>query len=385
MRAWWRAWRPSIVAGGVAFIVFWCVTEAVALVSLHSGGAPPSLLAASDPVNSVWSRWDSGWFLLIARSGYVNNSHVQIAPGIYQDASAFAPLYPLLIRIGSHILPLTDVGAASLVASVALLCGLAIVHRLARIDLDGSGANLALALLLAFPSALFLHALYAESLLLMCVAGALYGARVQRWWLATAFAGAAVFTKAYAIILLAPLVVEYMDAHAWSLRRVRGDALIVVAGPLLAFGAFALYMQIRLGDALRFVHAQSLWERHPAAPWVAIGQSIGRITDGSLDVSQRVLAAFDTVSPFLLVAAAVFAWLQRRRSYAVLLVLTALLFASSATLQSTGRYALTVVPLFVVAALWLRSRLRTAVVLATGSAALGGYFLHNFAVGGFAG
>ncbi|MBV9099454.1 MAG: glycosyltransferase family 39 protein [Candidatus Dormibacteraeota bacterium] len=384
MRAWWRAWRPSIVAGVLAFVIFWCVTEAIALVSAHTGGTPASLLSMSGPF-SVWSRWDSGWYLLIARSGYVNNSHLQTAPGFYQDASAFAPLYPLLIRAVTHILPVGEVGAATVVTTVALLCGLVVAHRLAAIDMGERGAGAAVALLLVFPSAFFLHALYAESLLLLWVAGALLAARTRHWWLASALAGAAVLTKVYSIILIVPLAVEYLEAHRWSLRRIRFDATAVVAGPVVAFGALALYMRVRLGDALRFLHAESLWERRPAPPWTAVAHSISMVTNSGLDVSQRVLAAFDTVSPFLLVAGAALAWAQRRRSYAALLLIAGVLFASSATLQSTGRYALTIVPLFIVAAAWLRAHARTAVLLGSASAALGGYFLHNYAVGAFAG
>src|SRR5207253_7773676 len=43
------------------------------------------------PLVNMWSRWDTGWYLEIAKSGY------SYRPG-YPSSVAFFPLYPLLIR-----------------------------------------------------------------------------------------------------------------------------------------------------------------------------------------------------------------------------------------------------------------------------------------------
>lgn len=90
----------AVRAGGVL---------AVAVVAWWTGRSPVRVLGES---------WDSVWYLRIAEHGY---GRTQIYPGIgsVQSDSAFFPLYPVLIRCASLVLPGSLTVAALAVAWIA--------------------------------------------------------------------------------------------------------------------------------------------------------------------------------------------------------------------------------------------------------------------------
>jgi phage gp46-like protein len=385
LRAWWSDWHSSVIVGATAFLVFRVVTEVVAMLSLYGTHALQIVQQSPGSLFAVWNRWDTGWYLDIARMGYAGSSHVLVAPGVYQDGAAFSPLYPALVRGTTDALRVGPETAAALVGGVALVFALIGMHKLAHRELGSRGAILALILLLAFPASFFLSALYPEPLLLACLVWCFLAARTRHWWAATFFAGAAVLTKTYTIVLIVPLAIEYMSARSWSLRRVRADAVAVVAGPALAAATLVLYMQVRLGDGLRFLHAEAGWGHELSGPWTSVSNAVSNVGDSAMPFNARLLAGFDVAAPFALATAAVYLWRKGWRSYAAFTMLAALVFVLSGVVRSDGRYALTVFPIFIAAAMLLRKHPAITAAAVTGSCVLGGYFLHEFANNHFAG
>jgi len=376
---WWRDWRSSLIGGAAAFVAFRVVTEVVAMLSLYGTHVLQVVQRSPGSLISVWNRWDAGWYLDIANLGYAGSSHVQVAPGVYQDGAAFSPLYPALVRGTTKVLPVHPVTAAALVAGIALVFALIGMHRLAQRDLGARGATLALILMLAFPASFFLGAPYPEPLLLACLVWCFLAARSRHWWAATLFAGAAVLTKTYTIVLVVPLAIEYVSARGWSLRGLRPDAIAVVAGPAVALGGLILYMQLRLGDGLRFLHAEAGWGRELSPPWTSIGRAVTTMASPASPFDGRLLAAFDVTAPLLLIAAGLYMWRRRQPAYAAFMLLAASVFIFSGVAQSVGRYTLTVFPFFIAGAMLLRKRPVIAAVVTTCTLVLGGYFIHEFA------
>ena len=100
----------------------------------------------------VWARWDSVFFVRIAEHGYTSTS------------AAFYPLYPALVAglgrafFGHYVL-------AGIVISLAAAAGaFLLLHRIAEERLGADGAQRAVLYLAIFPMALFLQAVYSESL-----------------------------------------------------------------------------------------------------------------------------------------------------------------------------------------------------------------------------
>ncbi|MGZ4414539.1 MAG: mannosyltransferase family protein, partial [Gaiellaceae bacterium] len=161
----------------------------------------------------VWARWDSDFFLRIAQNGY-------------DDASAaFHPLYPALIAVLGRILFGHYLLAGLVISLLCCLGSFVLLHRLAEEHLGAEGAGRSVLYLAVFPMALFLQAVYSESLFLLLVLGAFALAERNRFAGAGLVAGLAILTRAAGLALLPALALL-----AWHHRdRLRALAGIAVA------------------------------------------------------------------------------------------------------------------------------------------------------------
>jgi Mannosyltransferase (PIG-V) len=225
--------------------------------------------ALAAPVLSPLARWDSAWYLTIADSGYADST----------ARAAFFPLYPLLVR-GAGELGGGSRGAllvaAYLVSLAAFLAALVLLYRLTELELGARLARPALLLLAVFPAAVYFGAPYSESLFLLLAVGAFYAARTDRWAWAGVCAGLASATRSAGLLLVIPLAMIW-----WSSRpRRAADVAWLLLAPL-GIAAYAAWLGLAEGDALRFLDVQDAWFRHLAVP-------LGGAWDG-------LVAAFDGV------------------------------------------------------------------------------------------
>jgi Mannosyltransferase (PIG-V) len=258
-----RAWNPA----PEIFIWTRAATWAAALFALfvfvpnrHPRAGrwdDPSLTHDLGAITDVWARWDSVWFLRIAEHGY------DAASGA---ASAFYPLYPGTVGLVGRALFGHYVLAGILVSLAAAFGSFLLLHRLAEERLGADGARRAVLYLAIFPFALFLQAVYSESLYLLLTLAAFALAERGRFLTAGAAAGLAMLTRPVGIALLPALALL-----AWR-RRERPQALAALAVAPLLFAAYPLYLWRAEGDAWAFVHAQRIWSRHlsPAGPFGGI-------------------------------------------------------------------------------------------------------------------
>jgi hypothetical protein len=314
----------------------------------------------------IWARWDSEFFLRIAQNGY-------------DDASAaFHPLYPALVAalgrafFGHYVL-------AGLV--VSLLCCLGsfvLLHRLAEERLGPEGAGRSVLYLAIFPMALFLQAVYSESLFLLLVLGAFALAERDRFAGAGLVAGLAILTRAAGLALLPALALL-----AWRHRdRLRSFVGIALALPVAAIYPLVLWQQV--GDPWAFADAQDRWHRHLSragpfggiweglvAGWRGLEQFVvGHGTD--VPDANPMHAAAENVQALaflvLFLPLMVVAWRRFGAPYGVFAVLSLaipLSYPSSRwPLLSLPRFGLVVFPLFLALAAITatRPRLHTAVV-----------------------
>jgi hypothetical protein len=359
-------WGPSLLAALVALTVACIAVESIALLARAHDGAAPAPAGLSRLLDP-WNRWDVDWYLQIARDGYAGTGRVSPLDGAFQEAIAFPPLFPLSIRAVSSTFALSPLVAASVIDLLCLLAALTGLHRLARLDSGGRAPALTIVALLSFPTAFFLIAPYAESMLLALAVWSFLAARSGRWGIAGLLAGTAVLVKVHAVLLVAALLVE-VATRPGTRRRLLAAAWVIVPS-VVALGSWMGYQAWLVGDPLRFLHAERAWGRSPSPPlWFVYNGPY--LPDINLrDVLPLVL---DTATPLLLIAAGIYAFLRVRRSYGVLLVLSALAFASTSNHFSVSRYALGVFPLFIVLGRLYAARPRLGTILALMSAALGG-------------
>jgi hypothetical protein len=262
------ATRPSPAAEAWIFVLGVLVVSR--LIFLAAGALAATCLPGADPAGdplqppgflNYWAHWDGAWYSEIATEGYGTR-----AP----ESTAFFPLYPLLVKLGSSLAG----GPAVWGVVISLLCtalALYFVYRIAE-NLYGVSAARASTLALAFfPTAFFLNAVYTEALFLALTAGAVWAARVRgNFWLAGVFGALAAATRNLGVLLLVPLFFE------WARRRrtvgLRGLAgLVLVPAGLVAY---AVFLRQRFGNALVFARQQSAyWERELTAPLTTLGRA----------------------------------------------------------------------------------------------------------------
>jgi hypothetical protein len=204
----------------------------------------PALTHDLGAVSDVWARWDSVHFLRIAEHGYTSAE------------ASFYPLYPGLVGAFGRALGGHYVVAGIAVSLAAALGAFVLLERLAEPRLGAPGARRAVLYLALFPTALFLQAVYSESLFL-CLCLAAFVAAERGWFAgAGALAGLAILTRPVGIALVPPLVL-LARRRSWRLAT-----LVPVAV------SYPLYLWWKLGDAGAFAHAEGTWHRHlsPAGP-----------------------------------------------------------------------------------------------------------------------
>jgi Gpi18-like mannosyltransferase len=218
----------------------------------------PALTHDLGAFTDVWARWDSVWFLGIAEHGYAR-----------AGSAAFYPLYPGAVGLLGRVFFGHYVVAGIVVALAAAFGSFLLLYGVGEERLGADGARRAVLYLAVFPFALFLQAVYSESLYLLLTLAAFVLAERRRWLGAGAVTGLALLTRPTAVALLPPLVLL-----AWR-ERERGRALLSLALAPVVFAAYPLYLWAADGDPWRFAHAQRLWSRHvsPAGP-------LGGIWDG---------------------------------------------------------------------------------------------------------
>ena len=208
----------------------------------------------------IWSRWDSSWFLDIARHGYVEP----------EKSTAFFPLYPLLVKVLGTVLGGHYILAGIAVSLTACAVAFVLLYQLGRELLDDNGAWRAVLYLSLFPMALFLGAVYSESLYLALALASFLFALRGRFAFAAVAIGLAILTRSAGVALL-PAV----GLLAWrSEERPRALASLLLAPAIAA--VWPIWLWARLGDPFVFLDAQRLWGRElsPFGPLAGIGRGI---------------------------------------------------------------------------------------------------------------
>jgi 4-amino-4-deoxy-L-arabinose transferase-like glycosyltransferase len=347
------------------------VVAEIVLLPGHSTASPPSD-GLANLVASGWNRWDSGWYLGIAASGYTYD------PATHVGSIAFFPLYPILVRLAAGVVG-SPAWAGLFVSNLLFLIALIILYRLIARRFGKSLATASLILLATFPFAYFYGAIYTESLFLLLSALAFTFAESERWWLAGLAGALAALTRLAGIAFGPTLLVTYLEHRQFQWRKLDWAFLAPALVPL-GTASFVLYNFFRFGDPLAFYTASLYgWGRHNVVVAFETGSTQWldptRLTPGDYDLVLQLNLVLALVWLALTVAVA-------RRigiGYAVF-VLIGTLVPLSAGLESLGRYIAVLFPAYIVMAAYLKERALLPLAIA-GSAALLGLFTALFATG----
>jgi Mannosyltransferase (PIG-V) len=283
-----------LVVAVFAALSFGPATGGLARENAAKFDEPALTHSVAEPLLAPLARWDAAWYLRIADSGYGDSA----------PRAAFFPLYPLLIR--SAAVSAGGSEAALLIASyvislAAFLGALVLLHRLVSLELGRRFASPTLLLLAVFPAALYFGAPYSESVFLLVSVGAFYAARRDSWAWAGGCAAAASATRSAGLLLLVPLAMLWWSSRG---RRAR-DAAWLLLGPL-GLLAYAAWLGLVEGDALRFLDVQDAWSRELTVPLGGAWDGLTAAVDGlrQLVSGSRTPVYFDEAAgdPFRIAA-----------------------------------------------------------------------------------
>ena len=337
---------------GAVWLVFVWVVALVAARSTPWLTGPAGSAAALARRGTPLARWDSGWYVSIAESGY-EAPPTRIGQ---QTNHAFFPLYPALMRGVSRATGLDAARAGALVSAVALLGALVLFAAWTRRQFGEERVWPALLTFLAFPTSFFLASVYSESLLVLLALAAVLSLETDHDAAAAAAGLLTGLTRISGLVLAPALFLV-----SWRRSREKGRpvpqalarASFVGASPLAGFGLFCLYFHERFGDALLFVRAQHNWSGEAKTVFDGprlILEEIGRdLATGHVFVKSPVR----TMEGVFLLLFLFLAWrLAERRLWpeALYVFLTVAIVFTSGTLESGGRYVLPAFPAFAVLA-----------------------------------
>ena len=164
-----QAW-PALLAICVYIVLSVAAMTGARVLDLSQGVLPAGSPADAQRWPGVWARWDSGYYLAIARSGYA----------VDNGTPTYYPLYPLLIRSVTLVTGLSEIATGTILTLILAASALLVIYHASLRDYDRGTADIAVDLLILFPTALFFFAVYTESLFLLLSALAYFLAQRQR-------------------------------------------------------------------------------------------------------------------------------------------------------------------------------------------------------------
>jgi hypothetical protein len=324
---------------------------------------------------SVLNQWDALWFLEVAREGYP--TQIPEAGGhALQSTLPFFPVFPFLIRIVGWLPAVSHALAGVAISVTAGAVAVVLLHRLAlRVTDNPAQASRTVALFSFFPGSMVLSMPYSEAVMIALAAGCLLALLDERWLAAGLCAALATATRVSALALV--------PACLWqAVRAIRreghgGVGLKPLLAPALApLGTvgFFMFLWIRTGDPLAFIHAQQAWHTGLGLtrPFVLTGEFLRA-------PFSTAMPAIATIS--MVIAAVAGGVLARRRQWpAVLSVYTFSLLALCVVSRPDGlrpRDLLTAFPLFLAAADAIEQRWMRVLVPASGAVLAVSLVCHN--------
>ncbi len=284
---------------------------------------------------SLHSRWDSPWYLDIAKNGYSFKGFEKLSNIV------FFPLYPFLIRITSFLTGGNFILAGWILSILFLFLALLYFFKLVKEFHPEINPYLPILFLLIFPTAFFLNAIYTESLFLFLSLVAFYYGLKRKFLWAGIFGFFASLTRVTGILLFIPIIWEYLRGYNFNLIRAFNLKILPIF--LIPFGTlgFFLYHYLKFGNFLLFFKVESWWGR------------IFKLNKGHfLFFSNPAIVNFllDIFFVIFVLATIYFVFKKIRTSYGLYMLATVFVAISTGTLMSIGRYILVLFPIYILGA-----------------------------------
>ncbi len=345
-------------------------------------GVPSSLVGFSvsgNAMENLPARFDAGWYGGIALDGYYFEGRFD-----KQQNVAFFPAFPLLERAFGYPLGAFAPGVSRetrmtrllwggvLISVIAFAWGAVYLWRLARDTIGEAHAATAVALLAAYPFAVYYSAPYTESLFFLGSVAAIYHFRRTELIAAAAWGALVGFTRpngCFLSVVLAILLAESLWRRRHEISKFPNSqisrSLLAASAPGLAMLAFSAYVHHLTGSYFGWARLHEAWGRSYSG-LAPVERAYGWITDeGLMHVVEGV--PYDTLNSLGLIFALVMLWPVTRRlgyAFAGFILINVVPPMLAGGVLSMGRLTGTLFPVFLALAVTIRPRAVTPLVTA---------------------
>ncbi|MGB3571666.1 MAG: hypothetical protein WA783_02070 [Phormidesmis sp.] len=289
----------------------------------------------------LWGVWDSFWYMDIAQNGYSTSGPIPGSPD--QTNFPFFPLYPMLMKLVGQVTGGEYFLAGIFVSNVCLLLSCYLLYKLIALDGDYQTARLSVKYLFLFPVSFIFSGVFTESLFLCLTLLCFYAARRQNWLLAGIGGALLSSTRTLGVLIILPLVFEYLKSVEFKPKKIRIDSLFLLLVPVGLLG-FSLYSYSVTGDFFYFKTNQAAWGREILTPIEVLWQALWQ---GVAQSSAKTLIEFGFASATLLLLNVFY----KKIGFSFwLLGMYSILIPLAAGIDSIPRYTLPIFPLFIVLA-----------------------------------
>ncbi|WP_233579990.1 hypothetical protein [Frondihabitans sp. PhB188] len=234
------------------------------------------------PVYADYAKiWDGQWYYIVSQVGYPTTLPLTDAGQVAQNAWAFLPVFPMLIK-GLMVLTGAAFAPTAVVVSVAAAAVTCVVFfRILRRFLPASTSYFAVLLFCVAPLSPLLQVAYAESLFLLLIAVALWLLLERQYWLMLAVLAVASFTRPGVVAFALALALHW--GHRWLVREREPFppaerlkvGIVAVATGLLGF-AWPVVAALATGRLDAYTATELSWRADyvgyghllPFTPWV---------------------------------------------------------------------------------------------------------------------
>ena len=217
------------------WFLFWPVVAYLAARVLTVAALAVGDVADHESLAGRLARWDGTWFLRAAEQGWPR--HLPMAHGhVAANTIAFFPVFPIAIRWLSSATTLSPLAVGVTLSAATGLAAVVAVGLLVRRFAGSERATRATLLFAVFPGTFAFSLVYAEGIVITCVALGLLALLERRWWLAGLLGLLASATS--------PIALAFVLSCAWCAGRAawRDRSVRPLVAPVLAPLGFLAYM-----------------------------------------------------------------------------------------------------------------------------------------------
>jgi len=295
-------------------------------------------------IPNLFFKWDSNWYLQIAKEGYDNLTYID---NEYRSLVVFFPLYPMLIRIFSFGFFNPKI-IGFIISNVALVFASVYLYKLTKLEFkDKSLAIKSVFFMLIFPVSFFFSIFYTEGLFLALAISCFYYARKKQWLIASFLGFFLSLTRSIGFLIFIPMLMEYLDLdfNAFKVKKekVKKDILYLLLVPA-GLIAYEICLWIKSKDPFVYFKAEAGWGRKLAPIFDTFYIELAKH-----HYYYQWIAVFTVIFVLLLIVHIYFS--ELRLSYTIYSLILFVLPISTTLAASIPRYCSVIFPIYISMAL----------------------------------